>query len=56
MLILFIMHFCLNFIADVIQLHSPRSETSSQQQEQEDNEPAIIDEASQHVADNPEKL
>ena len=55
------MHGCFpkfNSTADVIQLHSPRSETSQQQQQQQqqENEPLVMEEASHHVDDNPEKL
>lgn len=51
-------HMCtclFHFAADVIQLHSPRSESSQQQsQQQQENEPLVMED---HVDDSPaEKL
>ena len=43
-------------LADVIQLHSPKIEASSQQQHQQEIEDIVMDEESHHVDDNPEKL
>jgi len=49
--------FKFNFIADVIQLHSPKIEASNQQpQQQEEIEDIVMDEGSHHVEDSPEKL